>query len=425
MVTTWVAWLPAIVAFFISVKRSPQQALYWVYLPVLLLLPSIFLAITPGFPLLTFHQTAIIPITLFALLFEIHRWHWSIVDLFIFLLIAIGVYSETINEDLHEGINRLAMTLCNIGGPYIVGKALIHTKKLTIPFSKRFVFLMCVNVALGLYELRMTAVPQVFLINKFFPTQHAFDWPPLYRFGFVRMSGPFMSAIFFGTFICVAFLLHYWLIKNKLIPRRFKLLKTGILLFGLIFSFSRGPWVAFALSFFLAGSAFSKHLKKSFFLRLALVAICSIILLNFFFNFQYLPTTESETTVLYRINLWQKYEALIGEKFWFGWGLKNFPKEGGMASIDNNFLYLWILNGFSFLLIFSAILFWSGIRVALKGFKIAHKDPLSSSLAIVFFSIYSCFTIIFLTVFMGLQVEPLFFLIVGWCEGFILAKKVQ
>lgn len=423
MITSWIAWLPAFIALAIGLIRSPQKAFYSVYLPVLLLLPAIYLAITPGFPLLTFHQTTIIPITLLALFSEGSRWRWTLTDFLVLIIFLIGVYSETINEDFHEGINRTAITLCNIVGPYICGKALIHPKKLTIPFAKRFAFLMAVNIVLGLYELRMTAVPQVFVTGWFFPGQDAFDWPPLYRFGFVRMSGPFMSAIFFGIAVTMALLLHYWLMKLKLANKRYQWLELAILIFGLIFSFSRGPWLAALLSSFLAGAAFSRHLKKSLLLRFALVTLAAIILFNFFLNYQTLPTTETEGTILYRANLWQKYQAAIQEKFWFGWGLKNFPSEGGMASIDNNFLYIWILNGFSSLLVFIAIIFWGSIRLVKKGILSGGKAPLTSTLAIIFFSIYVSFTIVFLTVYMGLQVEPLFYLFVGWSEGFILDRK--
>lgn len=422
MITSWIAWLPALAAIWFCIVYSPQRALYTIYIPILLLLPAIFVARTYGFPQLTFHQTTIIPITIAALFFESRRWRWSLIDLCIIGLIILGTYSETINEDTHEGINRLANLLCNIGGPYIAGKMLIHSKQLTVPISKRIVFLMCVNIILGLYELRMTSVLQVFITNLFFPDQNAWDWPPLYRYGFVRMNGPFMTPIFFGIAVTFALLLQYWLIKSKLASRKYKYLTMGILVFGLVMTFSRGPWLAALLAFFLAGAAFSKHLRKSLFFRFSVVCGCAFILFQFFLNYQSIPTSETEGTILYRANLWEKYQALIMEKFWFGWGIKNFPKESGMASIDNQYLFLWILNGFTALLFFLWILLWGSVRLIRKGILSVRKAPLTSSLSLIFFSIFAMFAIVFSTVYMGLQIEPLFYLFVGWSEGFILAR---
>lgn len=423
MILTFVAWLPALFASWICFFRSPQKALYSVYLPVLLLLPAIFLARTYGFPQLSFHQTTVIPITLFTVFSTGWRWHWSLIDFLVLMVIFVGAFSEAQNADLHEGINRLANLLCNVGGPYVVGKALIHSKQMSIPISKRLVLLMCVNIVLGLYELRMTAVPQVFITNYFFPDQSALDWPPLYRYGFVRMSGPFMSPIFLGIAISLAILLHYWLIKTKLANKKYQYLEAAILAFGLFATFSRGPWLATLLGLFMAGAAFSRHLKKSLFARFGLVCIAAFAIFSFFLNFQSVPTSETEGTILYRANLWEKYEALINEKMWLGWGLQNFPKEGNMASIDNNYLFLWILNGLLGLLPFLGILFWGSLRLVRKGILSVRTAPLTSSLAIVFFAIYVSFAVVCSTVYLGLQVESLFYLFVGWSEGFLLDRK--
>lgn len=415
MVLTWIAWFPALIALYFCIWKSPQRALYSVYIPVLFLLPFIFLAVTPGFPLLTFRQTTIIPITLFTLYWEGARWRWGFMDLLIFLAIFFAVWSEILNEDMHEGINRLANVLCNFGGPYIAGKALIHSKQYSVPFCKRIALLMCVNVILGLYEMRMTAVPQVFITNWFFPGQGSGDWPPLYRFGFVRMSGPFMSPIFFGIAVALAILLQYWLIKTKISRKWYHKLEIAILVFGLIFTFSRGPWVAFILAFLVATAAFTKKIKRSLLYRFLLVVLASMFLFSYFLNYQSGSGSELDATISYRANLWQKYEANIFEKYWLGWGFKNFAKKEGMLSIDNNYLYAWLLNGILGLLLQLCILFWGSVRVVRKALSSLNHAPLTASLSIIFFSIYIFYAIVFLTVVNG--IEPLFYLFIGWAEG--------
>ena len=434
--TSLVAWLPAFFSIYYAFFRSPKKALLAVYLPVLVLLPPIFVAETLGFPNLTFHETAVIPIFIAVLLLEGSRWKFSLADVLVLLYITCGFISETLNENLHFGINKLASLLCDIFAPYALGKALIYPKGINIAFSQRFVFLMFVNALLGLYELRMTAVPQIFMTNWFFPHQSAADWPPLIRYGFVRLSGPFVQTIFFGLGLTLVLLLNYWLIKTKSWKVNFKnfpplpfkkgTILAAVLLAALILTFSRGPWLSCLLGFVIIGAAFTKNPHWSFIFRTCFVLSVLFFLMQSLFDYGgLLPYAISETvsTVLYRVGIFEQYQSLIWEKPLWGWGLPNLPLIKSMHSIDNAYLLIFLQNGLPALLFYVILIGWMLIRLAARGIHNHRKAPFYSSLALVLFTALTSMTIAFVTVFMGLQIEVLFYLIIGWSEGLLLSKK--
>jgi len=431
--TSMVAWLPAFFSFYFVFFRSPQRALLSVYLPVLILLPQIFLAETVGFPPLTFHETAAIPIVMAILILDLPNWKFSLADFLIIGFISCAFIAEFVNENLHFAINKLASLLCDIFAPYVIGKALIYPMGINIAFSRRFVFLMFINVILCLYELRMTSVPQITLTNWFFPSQNAFDWPPLFRFGFVRINGPFIQTIFFATGLFVVIFLNYWLIKNKFWTSYFKYLPTLplrkgtiiaiVLLFGLLFTFSRGPWLSFFLGFLIIGSAYSRNPRASFLLRTLSVVLLTFFIFQSLFNVdQFMPFGENQDTVYYRANLFEDYGKYITEKPIWGWGLANLPLLWGSHSIDNAYLLIQLQYGAIALGFYLFLIFWMLFRLGRRFLSSFRNAPLYSSLTVTLFVITISMAISFITVYMGLQVLPLFFLIIGWSEGLLCSK---
>ena len=74
MRTELLAIVPGILSAWLTIFRSMSTALYWVYLPVLLLIPDNFRLPIDGLPDPTFSQAAILPIG-FGVCCQAHLWH--------------------------------------------------------------------------------------------------------------------------------------------------------------------------------------------------------------------------------------------------------------------------------------------------------------------------------------------------------------
>ena len=96
-----------------------------------------------------------------------------------------------------------------------------------------------------------------------------------------------------------------------------------------------------------------------------------------------------------------------------------------MPSIDNYYLLLTLMHGFVSLFFLLAILLTSIVRLMMRG--MAHPPPAlpGSDLAFTLAGIQVAILITIATVFMGGQVVPIFALITGWAEGFLIGRPNQ
>ncbi len=433
--TTLLAWIPAFFAIYVAFFRSPEKAFMNVYLPILILLPQVYYAKTLGFPQFNFCESAIIPIFIIFLFTRLNYWHFSFTDVIIVLFIGVSFYSEWVNSDFSFAKNKLATTLADVLAPYVLTKVFIHPRGLSIPFIKRFVFLMFINSLITLYELHAIAIPQVKILQRFFPGQGQ-DWIPLQRYGLLRVRGPFSQTIFYGMGLAISIILNWWMIKNKLWTVTFKNMphlffrKGTIILFflalALIFTFSRGPWLSCIIGIIMMGIAFANNPFKSSLVRLAIVFAIS------FFYFQSVTTytdidptlakSDTEANIAYRSQLVEQYVQYIWQKPYFGWGSQNLPLIKGIRSIDNQYLYLALKNGLVQVAIFVFLIAWMMVRLYLRGIKTHLKSKLDSTLSFTLMTIFFMYAVLLVTVYLGLQIEIIFYLLIGWSEGLLMSK---
>lgn len=432
---TLITWLPAVVAFFLLFFHTTHYVFLNVYLPVLLLLPQSFQAVTSGFPKLNFSETTVIPIFLFFLMREAVRWKFSLTDFFIIGFILCKFISVFINADLHNAVNRLALMLCDNLAPYVLAKGLIYTKNLNVEVAKKIIFFIFIDVLISFFEALTSINPHAdFISSLFFPGNPSI---PLRRFGMTRIVGPFGEALFYGIGMSLAMLLNYWMNKNQYWKANFSrlpilLFKKGtlitiVLIIGLILNLSRGPWLAVFIGYILMGIGFSRAPLRSFFFRFAFVGISLILI---YFGYSYYTqistefiNTETEANALYRFRLIDIYLDIAWEKPWFGWDV--LPTKGQNISIDNQFLYLFLTNGLIALIFYVLIICWVSFRLLLRGLRTKGSNPIDSNLAITLMSILLALSISFFTVYMGEQIEVLFFLFIGWGEGMLTSKPIQ
>lgn len=430
------AWLPAFFSTLVAFLRSPERAFLSVFIPVLLLLPQIFYSGTIGFPSLNFSETCIIPIFIAFLFFRASHWKFCLMDGLIIAFIACSFYSDLRTSDFGFARNKLATMLCDILAPYALAKQLIHPLHLSEKLAKRIVFLMFLNVLFSFWEMRFASVPQISLLWPFFPDTLV-RWPLLFRYGFVRIHGPFVQTILFGIGLTFAILLNYWLIKTKKWTPNFKYLpslpmRKGTILmiflcFGLLMTFSRGPWISCLFGFLLIGAGFSPRPLRSLLFRCALILLSAFLLYLIFspsieIN-PFLARSETEATVAYRGEMYRRYIELAFQSPVWGWGTLEQPFLGGFASIDNEYLLLLLQKGCIGLGLYIVMIGWSFIRLMRRGIRTTSTDLNENTLSFTLMSLLFAMTLSFATVYMGMQTEVLFFLLLGWAEGLIQSRK--
>ena len=433
--TTLIVLVPFIFALVIARLYSLEKAFLAVYIPVLLLLPSIFVINFPPVPAWSFSDFAILPIFFIALVVRFTKWKYSHLDLLVLGYVACSVYSEAINEGPGYARHLFEAQLTTVIAPYLLAKSLINPGGLTVPFTKRLVFLMFINVLLTVYELRLTANPYINFIHPFFPADWV-GWPTSTRYGIARISGPFIQTILFGTGLGIVLLLNYWLIKNRFWKSTFKYIPplpikkgmviTLVLMLGLLVTFSRGPQLSTLVGAMFITLGFSKHRVLSLFFRFCLLAIGCFMVYSWFEYYagvdRFIASSDMQATAAYRYELITNYVDIAMQKPVWGWGSQKWPKESGLLSIDNEYLFLTMQHGLVTLGFLLAIMAYVLIGLLIRGIKNPSGVAADTSLCFTFFGIYLMMIMTFLTVYMGLQLEPLFFILTGWIGSYLQYK---
>lgn len=427
------ALIPGLIAAWYAFGKSPEASFLGVYLPVLLLLPEYYRWMAPGLPDPTFSQAAIVPIAAALLVRRSGRWAFSTGDVLVFGLAACVAYSEYRNAGYKEAQNLMFDMLAWLVLPYIVTKSLIEPLGLRIRFAKRLTFLLFVVSVISLYEFRVGATPYRLFLDRFFPWQGA-GWVTTFRYGFARVAGPYGHAILAGIILVIGYRLQRWLEWSghweptfkyfpKLPLNKARIITLGIL-GGVVMTMVRGPWIGAILAAGVTLIGRAKNRVRA--VRIVAAAIVLIGLPAGYVLFSYASVgrenakTPSQESAAYRKELIDKYVAIAMEKSTWGWGRNTWPKVEGMPSIDNYYLLLALMHGLLAVGFLVATFLVMMTRLFLRGMSLPPPLPRGSSLAFTLLGVYAAIGFSIATVFMGTQVIPLFAVITGWTEGYLL-----
>jgi hypothetical protein len=427
--------------FIYACIKTPEKAFLNVYISVLILTPQIFSAKIPGLPELNFGQITVIPIFLVALIIaivvkeKINNFYVGILDLLILGYVICQMISEYLNWSGREATNVLAEQLCNTLAPYLLARQYIIPRNLTIKFARRIVFLLFVVVLLSIYEFRFLANPFISIFQRLIYHEQGYEWPLLLRYGFKRIGGSFVQPILFAMGISIGIFLHYWLCKNKLWRKTFKylpisffrkpLIITLVLGIGLIVTFSRGPLLSAVIGLLIVGIGFSKRRFQSFVIRMAIICIIGFVGYHVAKSSTEINSSvagDTEGSAAYRFTLYNNYIGVVYQRPYWGWGRQGVPVVGDQKSIDNEYLLIALRHGLTTLTFFVAFLIWAMIRLLKRGLLDNKYENADSSLAFAFLGIIIMLSISLITVWLGLQTEPLLFIILGWISGFLHTK---
>ena len=424
-----IIWFGVLAGLVAVVRYAPGKALVWLYVPILLIVPDTFHAITPGLPDPSTNVAVMIPIFFATLLAYGRHWKPSVADMLVIAIAGLMTYSEYEAAGYSEAQNLLSGTLFQIVAPYLVARLAIEREGLHVELAKRIVIIMFGIALVGLFEFKFGWNPFLALPQPIFGGQ-GMGWVTTFRYGFARVAGPYAHCILAGMMMVMAYRLNRWLEWGGHWEQKFqrfpwlpyskgRLISIGLLI-GSITTIARGPWLGG-----LAGALFvnaGRHPKRKLAFMLVLAGI-ALIALPGYIGFQaYLDVkpgaemTMSQETAMYRKVLFEKYYAIALDHAWLGWGRNTWPKIPGMASIDNYYLLLSLMHGVLTTSLLLGLMAWMSVRLFRKGMS---EPAQASSLAFTFLGIIIAFFISLVTVYLGENVVPAFFLMLGWAEAYI------
>jgi hypothetical protein len=418
----------ALIAAIVAAKRhSPGKAMLAVYLPVLLLLPDTYHAILPGIPKPSFNQAAIIPIFAVTLIKYGKSWKASIADLLVISLTCSIAYSEYQAAGYAEAQNLTFTMLTGATAPYFLARMTIARERLHVLTARCFAGILFGLALFGIFEAKFGFNPFLATLERFFPGQGG--WVTTFRYGLARVAGPYVHAILAGVMMGLAYRLQRWLQWGGYWENRFKRISvpwskpkvmTAGLILGSLMTVARGPWIGGFVGGALAMVSRSKNKKKALTIMLVTMVVTGIPASMAFSSYMDvapgMPMTDSQESAIYRKVLMEKYQAIALDHALLGWGRNTWPKVGGMESIDNYYLLLSLMHGLLATGLLVTIMLWMAIRLILHGLK----EPVGhNSLTFCFAGMIFSVMVALATVYLGENVLPAFFFILGWAEGLL------
>lgn len=432
-----IALLPGLFAAYIVWAKSSRHAFFNVYLPTLLLMPDYYRWIAPGLPDPTFSMSAILPVAVGFFIKQGRQWRFSFADLLVCGYALAVSYSEYLNAGYNDAQNLMFEMLCWVVLPYALAKGIVEPAGMRVAFAKRLTWLLFIVSLISVYEFKMGATPWRMLLDRFFPGQGT-GWVTTFRWGFARIAGPYGHAILAGVILVIAYRLQRWLEWSGHWEPEFKkfhpfkslnkarLITLGIL-GGLLMTMVRGPWIGGVLGAVITAIGKQKNRWRAVGLILAALVVFGTPGAIAFWQYVSVgragAKTVAQESAAYRKELIDKYVDIALQKSVFGWGRNYWPKVDGMTSIDNYYLLLALMHGLLALGFFVAIFIWFMWRLFWRGMHEPPSNPPGSSFSFTLLGIYWAVLFSIATVFMGNQLIPVFFLVTGWAEGYLLWGK--
>jgi hypothetical protein len=414
------AGVPAFVALFICLKSGPERAFLNVYLPMLLLVPdSCRMSLSGQF---NFAESAIIPIAIFYLWEEGRDWRWDFTDLLVLGFVGVVTTAECMNKDFLVAKNLAVHMTVSIILPYAVAKGMSTREGMSTQIAKRIVILATAVAIISLYEFRMTANPFRAVMSLLFPG-HILEIPA-FRYGFVRIAGPWNHPILAGLIFAAAYRIARWLDWTHEWPGYVPFLPISkvrfcelALVVGCVMTISRGPWIGAIVAGLVVMLLRARH--RSYVTAFAVLAVFILMVPAYNSFDSYVNVNrlgihdEAQDSAAYRREMLQDYITIAEERPVWGWGEGNFPVIDGMYSIDNHYLLLALSSGMYALALLVMILLWVPIRLGRFGVTRSPDDP-ATSLAITLLGLFVLYAVTLTTTWLGAQSAPLLFLIAGW-----------
>ncbi len=416
--------IPAILCVSALFRSSVSKTFQNIFLPVLLMLPTYYFWKVPALPPIDMDEAVLIPLTAGIFLKHLKYWQISPMDLWMSVFLFTTCHADALKQRDTASTFQLFAAIFTAFIPYLAGKLLIEQHGERLATVKRLVFCLFLASLFSEYEYRMGRNPYQILMDRLLPDEQ-FGWKTQIRWGFGRVAGPFGQSELAGMMLLAGLVLALWLSYCNLWEPKFRhapwlpfsKAHTIVFVLGLtlVLTQARGPWLGTLCAIPVAFIGRSRRVLRSTILVVTFGAIFGTILYMGMKAYTDAPTTTNEQeNATYRAHLIENYTPVVKAGGLWGWG-SEFPTEKGQVSIDNEYLFVAVTQGWAGFLAFCLIClgsitnFISAILRSTNGME----RYFAFSLLGIFFGLM--FTIA--TVFLGNQSYLLFFLLVGWSEA--------
>lgn len=426
-----IVYLALLASAYVAWRHGAARAFLAVYLPILLLIPDAFRAITPGLPDPNFNQAAIIPVAIAAAISHARHWRPAPLDLMMLMFALCVAWSDYSARGYADAQNLMFTMLCSVIGPYTVARLLTCVNaQMHALLARRIVTIVFVVGLIGWWEFRFGYNPFMALFGPFFPGQGT-GWVTTFRHGVARVAGPFSHAILAGMIMAITYRLHRWLQQRgewqpplpllRRLPWAPEKVMRVALMMALLMTVARGPILGALVGSGIAHVAMARNPRRALWISLAGLLLGGMLGAVMMANYLDIKPgqvmTMSQESAIYRKELFEKYFDIAMNRVWFGWGLTDWPKVPGMESIDNYYLLLSLMHGVPAMLLLVTMLLGGAVLCLRKALR---EPPRSHSLGYTFAAIFVMIFVSLGTVYLGEQVLPMLFLILGWAQGWML-----
>jgi hypothetical protein len=351
------------------------------------------------------------------------------------LLLAVFIFSSCYADylaDRHTAfIFNLFSTLVTALIPYMIGKLLIEQHRARIATVKRIVLLLAINCVISAYEYKMGQNPFSLVFRRFFPGE-TFAWKTQIRWGFGRVAGPFGQSELAGIILIFGLVLALWAGYYHVWEPRFRHFRrwplsksttyVSLIALTLLMTQARGPWIGAIVAVPIAFIGRSRRVLRTAIITVLCLALGGALIYVGLNRYTSGPTTsEEQETAQYRQQLLTNYIPIAKEGGAWGWG-HIFPRAAGQGSIDNEFLFVALVQGWVGLLAFCLIAVESMVHMAASAILAQEKSDRYFAWSML--GIFLGLLVTSFTVFLGLQTFQLFFLLAGWSQALPTRPKV-
>jgi hypothetical protein len=381
-------------------------------------------------------QFALIPLGTVGLLRLIRSGSFALMDVLVVLFAASVSLSEILHAPvLNDGIFFAIDAFISMVLAYMAGRQLIEPD-LRLATVRRFVILVLLNGPPGIFEWRMGQNLYGMFGDRFFGLTNIAGNVQI-RSGHGRMGGAFLNAEIGGIAFAMTFCLNAWLVYLRRVKASVDLGKTLtalekyhlpelLLVLYVWLTQSRGPLIALGAGYLILQIPRFKKTRMMTIVVAVLLVGAYIAASAYFASYTSVIITdpsalsEQQGSAMYRQEMNKVYPPIAEAGGWTGWGMAGIPHVEGLGSIDNHYLLVhlaWGRLGYIFLILIT----WENIRVMLVRswqFK-AMQDrafvfSMLGAMAVLWFTL--------LTVFMGVQLPQICFLLLGWIQSMVPGK---
>jgi O-antigen ligase len=420
-----IALIPAAACTFALFFWTPGRVFRNIALPVVLLLPFYFYWKAAMLPPIDFCEGVLMPLGIAMAIRSMRTWRVSVMDLWLLLFVLSTCVGDRLSGFVTGSTFELFDNVCKVLIPYMAGKLLIEQEDARAATLKPMVLLMFAASIPAMYEWKGFDNLFRMAFKPFFPGLEI-PWITQMRNGYGRIAGPYAQAelagmtFLFGLILALYLAQYYdWGPRFRFAPGlhlRKLTLVAGMLLLALLMTQSRGPELGllFAVPIALVGRA--RRVGRAALIAAAIVAVVGCVAYVSLQKYTTTaePTTEDQSSAQYRAVLLENYLPVAEHSGAWGYGLAFHP-VGKQTSIDNEYLFIWLTQGWVGLLSFLMLI--GGTFYNLLYAALYNPQKLDRSFAFTLLGILVGLLVTAATVFLGDQPEVLFFLLIGWSQA--------